>query len=95
MTFSTDQENFWAGEFSTGYLQRNQGESLIFSNINLFSKILKNTAGVSTIAEFGCNIGLNLQALNRINKTYQMRGYEINQQAASVATDLNIAEIAK
>ena len=93
MTFSTDQENFWAGEFSTGYLQRNQGESLIFSNINLFSKILKNTAGVITIAEFGCNIGLNLQALNRINKTYQMRGYEINQQAASVATDLNIAEI--
>ena len=93
MTFSTDQENFWAGEFSTGYLQRNQGESLIFSNINLFSKILKNTAGVRTIAEFGCNIGLNLQALNRINKTYQMRGYEINQQAASVATDLNIAEI--
>ena len=93
MTFLTDQENFWAGEFSSGYLERNQGESLIFSNINLFSKILKNTAGVSTIAEFGCNIGLNLQALNRINKTYQMRGYEINQQAASVATDLNIAEI--
>ena len=34
MTFLTDQENFWAGEFSSGYLERNQGESLISSNIN-------------------------------------------------------------
>ena len=93
MTFLTDQENFWAGEFSSGYLERNQGESLISSNINLFSKILKNAPTVGSIAEFGCNIGLNLAALNRINKNYHMRGYEINAQAAAVANTLNIAEI--
>ena len=28
MTFKTDQEAFWAGEFGTEYIQRNQGDAL-------------------------------------------------------------------
>ena len=29
MTFKTDQEAFWAGEFGTEYIQRNQGDALL------------------------------------------------------------------
>lgn len=93
MIFSTEQENFWAGEFGDDYISRNQGENLISGNINLFSRILKSAPGVNSIAELGCNVALNLQALNRINKNYDLRGYEINKDAASIASTFGVAEI--
>ena len=67
MTFKTEQENFWAGEFGNEYINRNQGEQHIISNIALFGQILRSAPQVKSIVELGCNIGLNLQALNRIN----------------------------
>lgn len=32
--FQTAQENFWAGEFGNDYIQRNQSEQLLASNLN-------------------------------------------------------------
>jgi len=93
MNYKTDQENFWATEFGNDYLNRNEGEKLISSNLALFSKILKSCPTVSSIAELGCNIGLNLIALNRINKEFQLRGYEINSTASNLARKSNVAEI--
>jgi pseudaminic acid biosynthesis-associated methylase len=93
MNYKTDQENFWATEFGNDYLNRNEGEKLISSNLALFSKILKSCPTVSSIAELGCNIGLNLIALNRINKEFQLRGYEINSTASKLARKSNVAEI--
>lgn len=93
MNYKTDQENFWATEFGNDYLNRNEGEKLISSNLALFSKILKSCPTVSSIAELGCNIGLNLIALNRINKEFQLRGYEINSAASNLARKSNVAEI--
>jgi spore coat polysaccharide biosynthesis protein SpsF len=40
MTFKTDQELFWAGEFGTEYIQRNQGDALLASNLAFFAKAL-------------------------------------------------------
>ena len=93
MNYKTEQEKFWATEFGNDYPSRNEGEKLIASNIALFSKILKHCPSVQSVAELGCNIGLNLQALNRINKQFQLRGYEINEKAARIAKDLGVAEI--
>ena len=59
----------------------------------LFSKIFKNCTSVHSVAELGCNIGLNLIALNRINRNLKIRGYEINEKAASAAREEKIAEI--
>ena len=36
--YSTEQEEFWAGEFGTEYIQRNQSKVLLASNINFFSR---------------------------------------------------------
>ena len=39
--FSTDQEKFWAGEFGSEYITRNEGEQLLAANLNFFVKALK------------------------------------------------------
>ena len=93
MNYQTKQENFWATDFGNDYPNRNQGEQLISVNVAIFSKILKNCPSVNSIAELGCNIGLNLIALNRINKDYKLKGYEINTKAALEAKNQDIAEI--
>ena len=63
MTFKTEQEAFWAGEFGNEYIQRNQGDALVAANLGLFAKALSMTRGVQSCIEFGANIGLNLKAL--------------------------------
>lgn len=93
MTYRTEQESFWAGEFGNEYINRNQGEQLITSNVVLFSRILKSAPQVKSIVELGCNIGMNLQALNRINKDFELCGFEINKNAAQIAREKNIAQI--
>ena len=34
--FETEQEQFWAGEFGTDYIDRNKGDALLASNLNFF-----------------------------------------------------------
>lgn len=93
MNYQTEQEKFWATDFGNDYPSRNEGEALIASNIALFSKILRSAPTVKSVAELGCNIGLNLSALNRIHQQFDLRGYEINQSAAQSAADQKMAEI--
>lgn len=93
MNYQTEQEKFWASEFGNDYLVRNDGEPLIASNISLFSKILRSAPNVKSIAELGCNIGLNLMALNRMNQELDLRGYEINPLAAMAAADQVLGHI--
>ena len=93
MTYKTEQENFWAGEFGNEYNGRNRGEQLITANVVLFSKILRAAPGVKSLVELGCNIGLNLRALNRINPKFDLCGYEINKMAAEEARALDVAKI--
>lgn len=93
MSFQTEQEDFWAGNFGDEYMDRNNSEKTINSNFVLFSKILRALPQVHSFAELGCNIGLNLQALNRINSNFELCGYEINRTAAQRSRDLGIAKI--
>jgi pseudaminic acid biosynthesis-associated methylase len=81
VTFKTEQENFWAGEFGDEYLKRNRGEKPIAANIALFSKVLQRTNGIESIIEFGANIGLNLEAISLLRPQIKMSAIEINQNA--------------
>ena len=63
MAFQTEQEEFWAGDFGTEYIKRNQGEALLASNLNFFSKSLSQVRDFNSCIEFGANIGMNLKAL--------------------------------
>lgn len=82
MTFKTEQEAFWAGAFGTEYIQRNQGDALLASNLDFFAKALRAARGVKTCIEFGANIGMNLKALKLLHPAQEQHGIEINADAA-------------
>ncbi len=80
--FKTAQEGFWAGEFGTEYINRNQGDKLLASNLNFFAKALRAVRGLNSCLEFGANIGMNLKALNLLYPNIDAHGIEINAEAA-------------
>jgi len=82
VTFKTEQEAFWAGEFGRQYIQRNQGDALLASNLDFFAKALAAARGVRTCIEFGANIGMNLRALKLLHPNMDQHGIEINADAA-------------
>lgn len=81
--FKTEQEHFWAGEFGSAYIERNQDEMLIASNVMMFAKMLEKAHHTQSILEFGANIGLNLDALQRLLGEVDLSAIEINPKAAS------------
>lgn len=86
--FKTEQENFWAGDFGDEYIDRNKSLELLASNLNFFSKALKNAGKISSCIEFGANIGMNLKALKLLYPKIDFEGVEINEAAAKLLSDL-------
>jgi len=78
MSYRTEQEEFWATEFGTDYINRNQN---YIANIPFISKVINRTFNVESVIEFGCNIGLNLKALNALLPECKLTGVEINDSA--------------
>lgn len=82
-TYRTEQEAFWASSFGTDYVARNQGEALLASNLNFFTKALAQAGRVDSCIEFGANIGMNLRALKLLYPQMSQYGIEINADAAA------------
>lgn len=82
MTFKTEQEAFWAGNFGTEYIKRNQGNDLLASNLNYFIKALNGIRNVKDAIEFGANIGMNLKAIKLLYPSMDLHAIEINADAA-------------
>jgi pseudaminic acid biosynthesis-associated methylase len=82
MNFKTEQEAFWAGKFGTEYIQRNQGDTLLASNLNFFSEALRTARGLNSCIEFGANIGMNLKAIKLLHPSIDAHAIEINKDAA-------------
>lgn len=81
MKHKTEQEEFWAGEFGSDYVDRNQGSKLLASNLSLFSTILNRCENINTCIEFGSNIGMNLKALKLLIPNIDLSAIEINKKA--------------
>lgn len=79
--YRTEQEDFWAGEFGNEYINRNQGDKLLASNLNFFSKAFNQVKKIENCIEFGANIGMNLKALNLLYPNLNVSGVEINKKA--------------
>lgn len=86
--FKTDQENFWAGDFGTEYIERNRGDQLLASNLDFFVKALRNTQNVTSCIEFGANIGMNIKAIKLLYPGIDASGIEINSEAAKQLGEL-------
>ncbi len=89
----TEQERFWSGEFGDDYVDRNQGENWIAGYISHFNEILKRVPNLDSIIEFGCNRGMNLQALHQLLPNTSLSGIEINEKAFNIANDHDYTEI--
>ncbi len=85
--YLTPQEKFWAGEFGTEYISRNQGNQLLASNLNFFSNSLARVEDLSSCIEFGANIGMNLRAIRLLYPKASLNGIEINPDAAKILSD--------
>ncbi|MEB3210258.1 MAG: pseudaminic acid biosynthesis-associated methylase [Leptolyngbyaceae bacterium] len=82
-TFKTEQEDFWAGNFGSEYINRNKSNQLLASNLNFFSKALRGAAQLRSCLEFGANIGMNLKALKLLYPALELSAVEINAEAVS------------
>lgn len=91
--YTTEQENFWAGEFGDNYIQRNQDKLLVASNIAMFSKVFQKAQNVDSVIEFGSNIGLNLIAINQLLPNVKRSAIEINPKAVKELEKLKLDEI--
>jgi spore coat polysaccharide biosynthesis protein SpsF len=83
MKFKTKQEILWSDDkWSREYIERNNSESLLASNIALFSQIISRTNHrVETVFEIGTNIGLNLDAIKTLLPSVLLSGIEISKEA--------------
>jgi len=81
--YKTEQEAFWAGEFGKEYIQRNQGDEVLASNLRFFSNALRSAYGFKNAIEFGANIGMNIKALKLLYPLADLNAIEINTIAAN------------
>ena len=75
--------DFWAGEFGDEYIDRNNAEKLLQSNVEFFLKALRIAPFIRNIIELGANIGLNVAALKYIygDDLSAIDAVEINEKA--------------
>ena len=92
-SFSTPQEQFWAGQFGDDYTDRNTGARWVASNLALFSRILAATVGVRSVVEFGANRGLNLLALRQLLPDARLSAVEINAKAVEALRQLSWLDV--
>lgn len=82
MTYQTPQESFWAGDFGTEYIGRNDSAAMVASNVSLFARALARAGRIGSCLELGANIGMNLKALGVLFPGMAQRAVEINPTAA-------------
>ncbi len=86
--YATPQEEFWAGEFGSEYIARNDGTQMLASNLNNLSRALKQAGRITSCLEFGANIGMNLKALQLLYPGINLQAVEINPDAAKILANL-------
>ena len=84
MTYKTEQESFWAGNFGVEYIERNKSAEYLASNLNFFSKALARVGTPVSLIEFGPNIGMNLKAIKLLFPHIDLSAVEINEDAAKI-----------
>lgn len=93
MTYKTEQESFWAGEFGNEYIKRNCDSKTLAGKIALFSDVLAKTHKIENVIEFGANIGFNLQAIKTLLPDIHVSAIEINKNAVTELKKMQYIEV--
>ena len=81
MSFNSSQEQFWATTYAKDYIKKNQ-EFDHNLGAEAWRKILANVDGeINTFLECGCNIGRNIEQINRILPNAEPSIIEISEPA--------------
>ena len=89
MSSRSEQEEFWAGEFGTGYIDRNSSEEWVRSNKVFFARSLSGLSqSPGSILEIGSNIGLNMLALKDLYPQAKLASVEINTGACTALASI-------
>jgi spore coat polysaccharide biosynthesis protein SpsF len=97
MEFQTSQEQLWGDpDFGNDYQQRNNDISLFKCKKYMYKQVFKHIDSVSSVIEFGPNIGLNLKAITELNTNINdIRAVELNKQACEILKTNNYDVIEK
>lgn len=85
MNDSSEQINFWRGDFGDNYIERNRPDAEnIRPRLQLWSQILSRMAGrpPKSILEVGANVGINLRTLSLLSNA-ELWAVEPNDKARS------------
>ncbi len=84
-----EQEMFWSGNFGDAYSQRNAKTAERLSSYTArWAIMLRHMSPLPKSAlELGCNIGLNIMALNALCPSMDIEAVEINESAAKAAEE--------
>jgi SAM-dependent methyltransferase len=80
MTNLNEQQNFWANDYASEYIQKNNkfDEKL---GVEGWQKMLTKAEGITSILECGCNIGRNIRFLNKLLPDAEKSIIEISKPA--------------
>jgi len=93
MSYKTEQEAFWAGEFGNIYIDRNTFEEGVRKRLGLWAQVLRYISKLDTVIEFGANVGVNLRALRALVPGIKASAIEINQIAVDQLKRLFLDEV--
>jgi spore coat polysaccharide biosynthesis protein SpsF len=85
----TEQEKFWESDFGDEYIKRNCDESLVRFNEAFFARLFRHMAKISSVIEFGANIGLNIMAIRNLLPEIHVDAIETNATAAIRLKEIN------
>lgn len=91
--FQTEQEEFWAGDFGSSYINRNPTNFELAARLSLFARVMKRTSSVASIIELGANIGNNLRVLRQLKGEARLAAVEINGEAVVALQAWGEAEV--
>lgn len=89
VSYKTEQESFWAGNFGDEYTVRNNSDEVIAGNISLFQKALDKKERPASVIEFGANRGMNILALKKLLPGATFAGLEINESAVEALKQID------
>ena len=86
MKYNSDQEKYWAEQYAINYIKKNE----VFDHtlgVQAWKLMLaKIESDISSLLECGCNIGRNIEQLNRVIPKSQKSIIEISEPAYNFVT---------
>jgi spore coat polysaccharide biosynthesis protein SpsF len=75
-----DQEIFWSEQYAEDYIKKNAEFDTVLA-LQAWEKMLASTSGITSLLECGCNIGRNIDSLDRLLPSASKSIIEISKPA--------------